>query len=120
MIAGSPPRILYGIRVVELSHALAGPHCGRHLADLGAEVTKVESPGAGDYTRHLAAAPGNQNSVYFSKRNGPSGRFASGAVCEGSLGGRIGPSTVDKLGHCALRSDVFPGSGRHCPSALTR
>ena len=38
MTAGSPPRILDGIRVVELSHVLAGPHRGRHLADLGAEV----------------------------------------------------------------------------------
>jgi crotonobetainyl-CoA:carnitine CoA-transferase CaiB-like acyl-CoA transferase len=38
MTAGSPPRILDGIRVVELSHVLAGPRSGRHLADLGAEV----------------------------------------------------------------------------------
>jgi crotonobetainyl-CoA:carnitine CoA-transferase CaiB-like acyl-CoA transferase len=38
MTAGSLPRILDGIRVVELWHGLAGPHCGRHLADLGAEV----------------------------------------------------------------------------------
>jgi crotonobetainyl-CoA:carnitine CoA-transferase CaiB-like acyl-CoA transferase len=69
MTAGSPPRILDGFRVVELSHVLAGPHCGRHLADLGAEVIKVESPGAGDYTRHLATAPGIQNSTYFSNQN---------------------------------------------------
>jgi crotonobetainyl-CoA:carnitine CoA-transferase CaiB-like acyl-CoA transferase len=63
------PRILEGVRVVELSHVLAGPHCGRHLADLGAEVVKVESPDGGDYTRHLAAAPGSQNSTYFSNQN---------------------------------------------------
>jgi len=64
-----PSRILDGVRVVELCHVLAGPHCGRHLADLGAEVIKVESPGAGDYTRHLAATPGSQNSTYFSNQN---------------------------------------------------
>ena len=69
MTSPTPSRILEGIRVIELSHVLAGPHCGRHLADLGAEVIKVESPGQGDYTRHLAAAPGSQNSAYFSNQN---------------------------------------------------
>jgi crotonobetainyl-CoA:carnitine CoA-transferase CaiB-like acyl-CoA transferase len=43
---------LAGIRVVELARILAGPWCGQLLADLGAEVIKVERPGAGDDTRH--------------------------------------------------------------------
>jgi crotonobetainyl-CoA:carnitine CoA-transferase CaiB-like acyl-CoA transferase len=43
---------LQGIRVVELARILAGPWCGQLLADLGAEVVKVERPGAGDDTRH--------------------------------------------------------------------
>jgi len=63
------PRILEGIRVVELSHVLAGPHCGRQLADLGAEVIKVESPDTGDYTRAIAVTDGSQNSVYFTNQN---------------------------------------------------
>ena len=42
MASSPPPRILDGIRV-EPSHVLAGPHCGRHLADLGTEVIEVES-----------------------------------------------------------------------------
>jgi len=44
------PAPLAGLRVVELARVLAGPWCGQTLADLGAEVVKVESP-AGDDTR---------------------------------------------------------------------
>jgi crotonobetainyl-CoA:carnitine CoA-transferase CaiB-like acyl-CoA transferase len=43
---------LAGIKVVELARILAGPWCGQLLADLGAEVIKVERPGSGDDTRH--------------------------------------------------------------------
>jgi crotonobetainyl-CoA:carnitine CoA-transferase CaiB-like acyl-CoA transferase len=44
---------LAGIRVVELSHMVMGPTCGLVLADLGAEVIKVEPEGRGDPTRAL-------------------------------------------------------------------
>lgn len=46
------PHPLAGIRVIELARILAGPWCGQLLADLGAEVIKIERPGAGDDTRH--------------------------------------------------------------------
>jgi glutaryl-CoA transferase len=46
----APP--LTGIKVIELARILAGPWCGQLLVDLGAEVIKVERPGAGDDTRH--------------------------------------------------------------------
>src|SRR2546422_826114 len=45
------PRLLDGIPVVSLDHAIAAPFCTRQLADLGARVIKVERPGSGDFAR---------------------------------------------------------------------
>ena len=61
-----PPRTgpLVGLKVLEIGHYIAGPFCTRILADLGAEVIKIEPPG-GDPFRGWGSAV-NGNSVWFS------------------------------------------------------
>ena len=58
-----PP--LDGLRVLDMTEALAGPFCTMMLGDLGAEVLKIERPGSGDMSRGWAPPFVGQESAYF-------------------------------------------------------
>src|SRR5437868_2031241 len=56
---------LAGLRILDASRVLAGPLCGQLLADLGAEVIKLEQPGKGDDTRAWGPPFAGPFSAYF-------------------------------------------------------
>jgi formyl-CoA transferase len=56
---------LAGIRVIELGQVIAGPFCGQLLGDLGADVIKVEPPGAGDVLRQWGRGDAPGGSVWW-------------------------------------------------------
>lgn len=59
---------LAGIRVIEIGHMLMGPYCGMLLADLGAEVIKIEPPG-GDIGRSISPHSIGPHNAYFASLN---------------------------------------------------
>jgi len=101
---------LAGIRVLDLTRLLPGPVCTLYLADLGADVIKVEDTGAGDYARVLGNKPGtvsaffravnrNKRSVSLDLKD-PRGREAFAALANGAdaLVESFRPGVVTALG----------------------
>ena len=68
---GEPQQPLMGIRVLDLTRVMSGPFASAMLCDLGAEVTKVESLGAGDIIRHMGGhSRGGLNAISVSLNRG--------------------------------------------------
>jgi formyl-CoA transferase len=65
-------RALHGVRVLDVTQVMAGPYCAMQLADLGADVIKVEPP-EGDSTRRMAGAVGTDSPSFNAVNRGKRG-----------------------------------------------
>lgn len=102
---------LSGIRILEVGHMLAGPYCGMLLADLGAEVIKIETPGKGDIAREIGPNAIGRHNAYFASLNRnkksvcidlgtPAGRQDLAALAADSQGliTNLRPGAIRRLG----------------------
>ncbi len=103
------PGPLDGIRVLDLTRALAGPYCTLMLGDMGADVVKVELPGSGDETRHWGPPFVAGESSYFMSVN----RNKRSVTLD--LKSEVGKQALRKL---AARSDALVENFR--PGAMER
>jgi crotonobetainyl-CoA:carnitine CoA-transferase CaiB-like acyl-CoA transferase len=128
---------LAGLRVLELGHIVAGPTASLILADLGADVIKVENPDGGDQARRM---PGAGSGYYYFNRNkrsvaldlkSPRGKAAFLALVRGAdiCLDNYAPGALDRLGlgyatlaaenprlvHMAIKG-FLPGPYEHRPS----
>lgn len=103
-------RPLKALRILEVGHMLAGPYCGMILADLGAEVIKIEPP-TGDIARNIGPHRLGPHNIYFASLNRgkrsvrldlatPEGQEALGRLASNAHGliSNLRPSAIKKLG----------------------
>lgn len=69
----SPDKPLQGIRVLDLTRLLPGPAATMHLADMGAEVIKIEDPGVGDYARMMGQVRNEVSQFFIAVNRGKRG-----------------------------------------------
>jgi len=102
-------KALHGLRVIDLTQAMAAPFCSMNLADMGADVIKVEPPGEGESMRQLGRA----------QQNGHSGTFMTMNRNKRSLAVDLKqPEGVELVRRLAASADVFVQNYR--PGAAKR
>jgi len=101
---------LEGIRVIEICNVAAGPFCGMLLADMGADVVKVEPPGSGDtlrswapitdgYSENFASLNRNKRSVALNLKDAADQRLAAQLIAQADvLIENNRPGVMDRLG----------------------
>jgi len=135
-----PPYALAGLRVLDFSHALAGPHCTLLLSDYGAEVYKLEAPGGSDMGRDWGPPFAGEHSSFFLGLNRgkqgiaidlkqPEGvdlclrlletmdvlieNFRSGTMDRLGLGYAAVAARSPRLVYCSISGDGQQGPSRH-------
>ncbi|HZL99679.1 MAG TPA: CoA transferase [Planctomycetota bacterium] len=91
-------KALAGLRVIDLTQAMAAPFCTMNLADMGADVIKIEPPGEGEPTRRLGSVQQNGHSATFMTMN----RGKRGLTVDLKQ-----PEGVEILHRLARTADVF-------------
>ncbi len=101
---------LQGVRVIEICNVAAGPFCGMLLADMGADVVKIEPPGTGDtlrswapitdgYSENFASLNRNKRSVTLNLKNEADQRLAAQLIAQADvLIENNRPGVMDRLG----------------------
>jgi itaconate CoA-transferase len=112
---------LAGLRVVALEQAVAAPLCSRHLADLGADVIKIERPGGGDFARDYDTFVGGMASHFvwlnYRKRSvvldlkSPAGKDALFGLLETAdvFLSNLSPGAVERIASDRELEELNPG-----------